>query len=97
MSLDLFQWIPPERAFDGQTYNPEQDFTRLKGQRDRVFRLMSDGQWRTLSEISKHAGGSEASISARLRDFRKDKYGSRDIQRERVAGGLWRYRMVVQG
>lgn len=91
---DLFQWIPPERAFDGATYEPEHDHTRLKGQLWRVFQLMSDGHYRTLAEISEHAGGSEASVSARLRDLRKDKYGARDIQRERVAGGLWRYRMA---
>lgn len=95
--LDLFEQIPPDHAFDGQTYSPELDYKRLKGQRDRVFQLMSDGQWRTLAEISQHAGGSEASASARLRDLRKPKYGSHDVQGKRVAGGLWRYRMVVQG
>jgi hypothetical protein len=102
--MDLFEWTPPplpephrNRAFDGSTYVPRQDYQRLKGQLLRVFELMQDGKWRTLGEIADGAGGSEASVSARLRDLRKQKYGARQIQRERVCGGLWRYRMVGQG
>lgn len=92
---DLFTYNPPASvAFDGSTYDPDQDHTRLKGQLWRVFQLMSDGKFRTLAEISEDAGGSEASVSARLRDLRKEQYGGREIQRERVKGGLWRYRMV---
>jgi len=98
---DLFDWTPPplpsppaHRAFDGETYEPDQDHTRLKGQLWNVFQLMSDGQWRTLSEIAESAGGSEASVSARLRDLRKDKYGAREVERKRVNGGLYTYRLV---
>jgi hypothetical protein len=84
---------PKARAFDGETYEAPADYARLKGQLWRVFQLMSDGRWRTLDEISFVVGGSEASVSARLRDLRKEKYGAREIQRERVTGGLFRYRM----
>lgn len=97
---DLFDWTPPPlpeppaaRAFDGDTYEPDQDHARLKGQLWRVFQLMSDGKWRTLAEISDSAGGTEASVSARLRDLRKDKYGAREVERERVDGGLFMYRL----
>jgi hypothetical protein len=97
---DLFDWTPPplpephrNRAFDGTTYEPREDYTRLKGQLWRVFQLMSDGKWRTLGEIADDAGGSEASVSARLRDLRKPKYGAREVERERVDGGLYRYRL----
>lgn len=98
--MDLFDYAPPlpeppvARAFDGKTYEPEEDHVRLKGQLWRVFQLMSDGQWRTLDQIAFVVGGSEASISARLRDLRKEKYGAREIGRERVTGGLFRYRMT---
>lgn len=85
----------PQRAFDGATYDVNLDHDRLKGQLWRVFQLMSDGKYRTLGEIAEEAHGTEASVSARLRDLRKSKYGSREIQRERVAGGLFRYRLVV--
>ncbi len=84
---------PPVKAFDGKTYDVEHDHARLKGQLSRVFNIMEDGNYRTLAEISFIVGGSEASISARLRDLRKSKYGSRIIERERVTGGLYRYRM----
>ena len=92
---DLFSYSPPAPvAFDGATYDDKQDYVRLKGQLWRVFQLMSDGKWRTLAEIATEAGGREASVSARLRDLRKETYGGREIQRERVSGGLWQYRMV---
>lgn len=88
---------PPARAFDGNTYAPKFDYARLKGQLRRVYDVMRDGQWRTLSEIATLAGNStEASVSARLRDFRKEKYGSLAVERERVAGGLYRYRLKEQ-
>jgi hypothetical protein len=98
--MDLFGYAdtlpepPKSQAFDGETYEADQDHARLKGQLWRVFQLMSDGKWRTLAEIAEDAGGSEASVSARLRDLRKDKYGAREIDRERVTGGLFRYRLV---
>lgn len=84
---------PPARAFDGATYEPHEDHARLKGQLQRVYSLMGDGRFRTLKEIAHEAGGTEASVSARLRDLRKPKYGARDVQRERVSGGLFRYRL----
>lgn len=85
---------PKAEAFDGKTYEAEEDHSRLKGQLWRVFQLMSDGGWRTLNDIAFVVGGSEASVSARLRDLRKEKYGSREVERQRVTGGLFRYRMV---
>jgi hypothetical protein len=84
----------PLRAFDGHTYDPGLDYARLKGQLQRVNAFMSDGRFHTLDEIARAAGGTEASVSARLRDFRKAKYGAHAVERERVAGGLYRYRLV---
>lgn len=89
---DLFSYHPSV-AFDGATYDPEKDHKRLRGQLERVYSLMQDNRWRTLSQIADEAGGSEASISARLRDLRKEQYGGHVIERERVSGGLFRYRM----
>lgn len=90
---DTLYQPPPARAFDGHTYEPSHDYARLKGQLQRVATLMGDGKFRTLHEIATAAGGTEASVSARLRDLRKPKYGARDVQRERVSGGLFRYRL----
>lgn len=92
---DLFTYLPPAKiAFEGVTYDPDKDYKRLKGQLWRVFQLMSDGKWRTLAELAEEAGGSEASVSARLRDLRKPQYGERQVERQRVTGGLWQYRLV---
>ena len=83
-------------AFDGATYDHRFDYERLHGQLKAVFELMRDGRWRTLSDIGTAVEGSEASLSARLRDLRKAKYGAHQIQRESVGGGLFRYRMVME-
>ena len=37
--------------FDGRTFKPSLDLDRLGEQYRAVFRLMADGQWRTLAEI----------------------------------------------
>src|SRR5687768_6926666 len=87
--------------FDGVTYDHGRDSERLATQLRAVRALMSDGQWRTLSEIvlallTDHAiVASTPSVSARLRDLRKAKFGGHTIGREYVSAGLWRYRMVT--
>jgi hypothetical protein len=53
---------------------------------------MSDGVWRTLAEIKEAVGGSEAGISARLRDARRPAVGGFIVERRRrgaPAAGLW--------
>ena len=79
--------------FDGETYQPEYDLDRLASQFERVKLLMRDGRWRTLAEIAKLVDGSEAGVSARLRDLRKPRFGGYTVERRRVDGGLWQYRV----
>ena len=83
--------------FSGQTYSEELDGPRLNSQLGRVFSLMVDGKWRTLGEILAATGDPEASISARLRDFRKPQFGGHTMESERIDGGLWRYRLLCEG
>lgn len=85
------------RRFDGHTYDPAIDGDRLDTQLIRVQALMSDGEWRTLPEIVHCTGGTEASISARLRDLRKVRFGAFIVERRRVAGGLFEYRVTPRG
>src|ERR1035437_8053530 len=93
----LSEQLAPETAFEGETYVPALDHKRLTGQLERVFIAMSDGQWHSLDWLAVQANGTEASVSARLRDMRKSKYGSRVIDRRRVGmSGLFQYRMVPQ-
>ena len=44
-----------------------------------VWRVMADGNWHTLKEISEKSGYSEASVSAQLRDYRKTRYGGHTV------------------
>jgi hypothetical protein len=81
--------------FDGETFEPELDAERLTGQLARVKAFMADGQWHTLAEIAAGVGGTQAAVSARLRDLRKRRFGTLIVERERVEGanGLFRYRV----
>lgn len=87
----------PVDAFDGVTYEPEADQVRLSQLLARVYAVMADGQWRTLREITEALGGaSEASVSARLRDLRKLRFGGYWVDRRRrgkLGSGLFEYRV----
>ena len=80
--------------FDGRTFEPAKDLARLKSQQGDVARAMADGRWHSLSELSERTGHPEASVSARLRDLRKPRWGSNLIQRQRRSKGLWEYRLL---
>lgn len=82
--------------FSGHTYEPAQDGERLSRQLERVKDLMRDGQWRSLGTISAAVHGSEASVSARLRDLRRPRFGGYTVDRRRVDGGngLHEYRVL---
>lgn len=85
-----------ECDFDGATFDPEQDRTRLKAQLVRVRECMRDGKWRSLAEIAKITGDPESSISARLRDCRKPKFGLWTVNRLRD-GGTFFYSLRGKG
>jgi hypothetical protein len=82
--------------FDGATFEREFDASRLKGQIKRIYDLMIDGQWRTLSEIQSRTGDPAASISAQLRNLRKPRFGAFVIDKRSKGDrsrGLFEYRM----
>lgn len=81
--------------FGGATFQEDRDGARLFGQLREVFTLMCDGQWRTIEQIALVVNGTEAGISARLRDLRKKRYGGHTVERQYVGKGLWRYRLLV--
>lgn len=84
----------PLPHFDGATYDAELDYARLGNQLRAVLDVMVDGEWHTLRGLAVATGYPEASISARLRDLRKRKFGRWVVERERLDGGLWRYRLT---
>lgn len=87
--------------FDGRTYVPERDGKRLKSLLDAVCHVMSDGKWRTIPEIHRELSilgfyGTETSISARIRDLRKPRFGAFEvISQPTDQKGLWAYRIEV--
>jgi hypothetical protein len=85
----------PAVRFDGPDVTAK-DAERLSSQLLRVERLMQDGEWRTLASIASAVGGSEAGVSARLRDLRKPRFGGYQVERRRIVRfslGLWQYRL----
>lgn len=86
--------------FDGHAYEKKKDQARLTGQIKRVFTLMQDGCFRTLDEISRITGDPAASVSAQLRNLRKEKFGAHRVDR-RARGdrenGLFEYSLRVNG
>jgi hypothetical protein len=85
--------------FDGQTIEP-QDVPRLWTQLMAIEDMMvRRGDWLTFSDI-RHllykdyaVESSEASISARLRDLRKPRFGAYVVERRRQ-GPVWQYRVL---
>ena len=83
--------------FDGKTYDHAQDFGRLNTQLRAVRDLMRDGQWRSLHLIGLLTDYPEASVSARLRDLRKPRFGLHTVERRRTKEGLgtFEYRVTA--
>lgn len=82
--------------FDGETYVPKRDHVRLTGQLYEVWSVMKDGRWRSLHEIHEVTGIQHQSVSARLRDFRKEKFGGHEVDRMSSEPGHFLYRLIVR-
>jgi len=92
--------MTPPTLFDGQTYVDKLDGPRLRHQLDRVreYMLAIFPHWKSLTDISRELAKlyektifPEASISARLRDLRKPKFGGYTVDRKRRSAGTWEY------
>ena len=81
-----------EERFDGETFDNRRDGRRITSQYDRVFNAMQDKEWHTLDWLARKCGGTVASVSARLRDMRKRRFGSHTVERKYEGSGLWKYR-----
>lgn len=82
--------------FDGITYRREHDAPRLNAQLARVHDVMRSARWYTLAELSDLTGDPPASISARIRDLRKSRFGNHTVERRRrgeAPRGIWEYRL----
>lgn len=61
--------------FNGSNYDPALDDARLTTQMGKVYSIMKDGRWHTLTEIHLATDEPEASVSAQLRHLRKERFG----------------------
>lgn len=90
----------PDAEFDGTAYVSSLDKERLTGLTKDVLSIVEDGKARTLSELCEEllSGDrehvSESSVSATLRNLRKDRFGGFDIRKRRrgdPSQGLFEY------
>jgi DNA-binding Lrp family transcriptional regulator len=59
-----------------------------------VYDVMEDGRWHFLAEMAEMVGAPEGSVSARLRDLRKAKFGGFVVERRRMGtSGHYAYRL----
>ena len=80
--------------FDGPNYDPVIDRARLTGQLKDVYEAVRVNGWHTVAEISGVTGHPEASISAQIRNLRKERFGGLDIEgRYRVGTRVFEYRL----
>jgi hypothetical protein len=81
---------------DGATYDHEQDGPRLFQQAADVWSAMHDGKWYSLQALAEKTGYPTQSISARIRDFRKERFGSHTVDKRRYGlhRGTWVYKLV---
>ena len=86
-----------EPHFDGPDYHPEVDHRPLTTQLAATKELMVDGNWRTLEEIEEVTRHPQASVSARLRDLRKPKFGGYVVDRRMRKGTRTREYRVYEG
>jgi hypothetical protein len=80
---------------DAPGYDEGRDGRRIARQRARVWQAIYSGGWWGLADIAQTTGDPEASVSARLRDFRKPKFGAHTVERRYVRDGLHHYRLRV--
>ncbi len=79
-------------------YDPKLDADRLDRQKQRIFSVMKDGEYRTLREIESLTGDPQASISARLREFvNKDGHIKNKRRRGEPKRGIWEYQIILKG
>jgi len=83
--------------FDGNTYDTKRDYRRLSTQLISVREFLEDhrGSFFTLAELEHELDYPQASISARLRDLRKTKFGSYVIARRYRSAGTCEYAMEL--
>ncbi len=85
-----------EMVFDGNDYVHERDKERLGTQLDQIREFMEGKEYLTLQEISDATGHPHSSVSAQIRNLRKERFGSRVIDRKHISNGLYSYKLMSE-
>lgn len=80
--------------FDGADVVPARDNVRLGGQTKRVFDLMCDGKFRSVTEVARALRIPETSASSQLRNLRKQRFGGHDVPTRNNDAGFYEYRLI---
>jgi DNA-binding NarL/FixJ family response regulator len=89
--LNPYEDLP---LFDGAVIDHKVDQKPLEKQLKAIYNLMQDGVYRSLSDIATKLNIGESSVSAQLRNLRKERYGGFEVQKTRV-DRLWLYRLAL--
>lgn len=81
--------------FQGDDYVATRDRDRLTSQIKKIYLHMRDEQWRSLKDISNELDIPHSSVSAQLRNLRKESFGSHKIHRKHLQGGFYLYKLEV--
>lgn len=97
----LMEILTNEISFDGPCFDWKLDHTRLTTLMALIFLEIRDGIFKTVEQIqwditvNHRRRCSQTSISAILRHFRKEKYGSHTVNTKRIKEtGLFKYQFV---
>lgn len=80
------------QPYAGSTLD-QADLPRIEFLVERVRKQLLRGEWLTLAYLSAVCKGSEASVSARIRDLRKEQWGGYFVEKKRLESGIWLYRI----
>ena len=69
----------------------------MSSQIERVWEVMREGTPLTVAEIAELTGDAQTSVSARLRDLRKERFGGHTIERRRQSDGFYCYTLIASG
>jgi hypothetical protein len=72
----------------------QQEWRYMGRQQDEVYDVMKDQEWHTLEEVSTAVDGRQTSVSACIRNFRKESYGGYVVERKRE-NGEYLYRLLL--
>ena len=79
--------------FDGDDYVANRDNTRLTNQIDKVRMYMENAGYLTVKQIAADLKQPEPSVSAQIRNLRKDRFGARTVNREYRGNGCYAFKL----